>query len=53
VLGFVFTVEHIPGKNNAAADAMSRYPLQVPADALQDHCIQFNIPALEDNKELI
>jgi hypothetical protein len=53
VLGFVFTVKHIPGKNNAAADALSRYPLQMPADALQDQCVQNIIQALEDNKELI
>jgi hypothetical protein len=26
VLGYVLTVEHVPGKNNAAADALSRYP---------------------------
>jgi hypothetical protein len=51
VLGFVFTVEHVPGKNNAAADALSRYPLQAPPDAIQ-HCVNINIQALEDDKEL-
>jgi transposase InsO family protein len=45
VLGYVFTVEHVPGKTNAAADALSRYPLQAPPSIN-------NIEALEDDEEI-
>jgi hypothetical protein len=45
VLGYVFTVEHVPGKTNAAADALSRYPLQAPPSIN-------NIEALEDDEDI-
>jgi hypothetical protein len=45
VLGYVFTVEHVPGKTNAAADALSRYPLHLAPPSIN------NIEALEDDEE--
>jgi len=52
VLGYVFTVEHVPGKTNAAADALSRFPIQVASmltpskDTLEDE--ELDDPALAD-----
>jgi transposase InsO family protein len=52
VLGYVFTVEHVPGIKNAAADALSRYPLRTPSDATEHHCVS-TIQESEDDEELV
>ena len=48
VLGYVFNVEHVPGKSNAAADALSRYPLEAAASVAAIEDEELEDPGLAD-----